>query len=73
MSQTQALIKELKAQLKAHRKTYEDVAVHLQLSHASIKRLFSEGNISLLRLDSICDMLNITLADLMLSMNIESK
>ena len=73
MSQTQALINELKAQLKAHRKTYEDIAAHLQLSHASIKRLFSEGNISLPRLESICDMLNITLVDLMLSLNIENK
>ena len=73
MSQTQALINELKAQLKAHRKTYEDIAAHLQLSHASIKRLFSEGNISLPRLESICDMLNITMADLMLSLNIENK
>ncbi|WP_435235462.1 helix-turn-helix domain-containing protein [Psychromonas sp. PT13] len=73
MSQTTTLIKELKSQLKAHRKTYEDVAAHLKLSHASVKRLFSEGNISLTRLESICDMMGITMAELVLSMTIESK
>jgi len=73
MSQTTVLITELKSQLKAHRKTYEDVAKYLQLSHASVKRLFSEGNISLTRLESICDMIGLTMADLVLSMTIESK
>lgn len=73
MSQTTALITELKSQLKAHRKTYEDVAKHLELSHASVKRLFSEENISLVRLESICDMIGLTMSDLVLSMTIENK
>ena len=73
MSQSKILINELKAQLKAHGKTYKDVAEHLQLSQASVKRLFSEGNISLTRLESICTMIEFTMAELVLSMTIESK
>ncbi|MFT6985184.1 MAG: DNA-binding Xre family transcriptional regulator [Psychromonas sp.] len=71
MSQTTILITALKAQLKAHGKTYGDVAKYLQLSQASVKRLFSEGNISLSRLESICNMIELPLADLVLSMTIE--
>ncbi|WP_028863466.1 helix-turn-helix domain-containing protein [Psychromonas aquimarina] len=73
MSQTKILIGALKAQLKAHGKTYDDVAKYLQLSQASVKRLFSEGNISLARLESICNMIELPLADLVLSMTIEHK
>lgn len=73
MSQVRILIHALKAQLKAHGKTYKDVANHLQLSQASVKRLFSEGNISLARLESICDMIELSMADLVLSMTIENK
>jgi len=72
MSQEQALIHTLKSQLKAHGKTYLDVAAHLNLSHASVKRLFSEENLSLHRLICICEMLDITLADLVLSMTVNS-
>lgn len=72
MSQTQALINALKLQLKAHGKTYLDVAQHLNLSHASVKRLFSEETISLNRLEAICTMMDLALTDLVLSMTIES-
>ena len=72
MSQSQLLISTLKSQLKAHSKTYLDVAEYLNLSHASVKRLFSEETISLNRLENICDMLDITLADLILSMSAEN-
>ena len=72
MSQSQALIIALKCQLKAHGKTYLDVAQHLNLSHASVKRLFSDETISLNRLEAICDMMDIALADLVLSMTIEN-
>ncbi|MCW8994277.1 MAG: helix-turn-helix transcriptional regulator [Psychromonas sp.] len=71
MSQTTILLNALKAQLKAHGKTYADVAKHLQLSQASVKRLFSEGNVSLARLEAICDLIELPFADLVLSMTIE--
>ena len=73
MSQVTLLINALKAQLKAHGKTYNDVAEYLQLSHASVKRLFSGGKISISRLESICNMIELPLTDLLLSMNIEHK
>lgn len=72
MSQSQALISALKSQLKAHGKTYLDVANHLKLSHASVKRLFSEESISLNRLEAICDMMDLALTDLVMSMTIEN-
>ncbi len=41
VAQTRQLIDTLKRALKAYRKTYADVALHLWLSEVSIKRLFS--------------------------------
>jgi len=43
----------LKKQLKAHGKTYADVAELLQLSEASVKRLFAEQSFTLKRLERI--------------------
>lgn len=69
MAQTSALLKALKKELKAHGFTYDDVAKHLGLAQASIKRIFSEENISLSRLDQICQMLNIEISDLIKTMS----
>jgi len=44
--------------------TYLDVANHLGLTEASVKRMFSQEDISLRRLDSICQMLEIDLSHL---------
>lgn len=68
MAQTSALFKTLKKELKANGLTYADVAMHLDLAQASIKRLFSEENISLARLDQICQMMNIEISDLVKNM-----
>jgi len=64
MAHRAQLVNTLKASLKAHGKTYADVATYLQLSETSIKRLFSEGNFSLQRLDDICKMINMEISDL---------
>ncbi len=64
MSQTAAVIKTLKRQLKAVGKTYQDVAELLGLSEASIKRLFSEQDLSLSRLEAICDFIDLDLIQL---------
>ena len=72
MPQTSTLLYALKKSLKAEGLTYEDVAKHLDLSQASIKRLFSEENISLSRLDQICQMMNMEISDLVNKM-IEQK
>ena len=69
MPQTQQLIDTLKHALKAQKKTYADVASVLELSEASVKRLFAEKNLSLLRLEQVCQMLNMEISDLVQLMN----
>jgi hypothetical protein len=49
MSQSQAMIQTLKKVIRQQDKTYKDVAVALQLSEASVKRLFAEKTFSLER------------------------
>ena len=64
MSQTPALIATLKKQLKAHGKTYADLAKVLDLSEASVKRLFSENNFTLQRLETACQLIGLQLDEL---------
>lgn len=64
MSQTQAIIDCLKSELKAQSKTYAQVSTALGLSEASVKRLFSTGNFSLPRLDTLCELLGLSVAEL---------
>ena len=65
MAQTVALLDTLKRALRAHGKTYADVAIKLEISVASVKRLFAERSMSLERLDRICTMLNLEVSDLL--------
>jgi len=69
MAQTRELIKTLKTALKAQGKTYADVAVELGLTEASVKRLFSQQSFSLDRLDQVCNLLDMEIADLVQLMN----
>lgn len=64
MSQKNLLIETLKKALKTHGLRYEDVANELGLSTGTIKRLFSEQDFSLDRLEQICAMMDIELSDL---------
>lgn len=64
MSQSTELIDALKRLLKARGKTYADVARHLGLSEASVKRQFSRQSFSLRTLESICELLQIDLLEL---------
>lgn len=68
MSQKITLIKMLKRALKQHGLTYEDVAKELDLAHGSVKRLFSQYDFSLDRLDQICGMIGMEISDLVLMM-----
>lgn len=61
---TSALIQALKAALKTQSITYEDLAKRLQLSHASVKRLFAEETFTLKRIEEICRVLDIDFFDL---------
>lgn len=69
MAQTRELIRSLKTALKARGKTYADVAVHLGLTEASVKRLFSKQSFSLERLDQVCHLLDMEISDLVQLMN----
>jgi DNA-binding Xre family transcriptional regulator len=64
MAQTSLFLQSIKSCLKEKGLTYADVAVSLSLSEASVKRIFSEENISLHRLDQICQMMKMDLCDL---------
>jgi DNA-binding Xre family transcriptional regulator len=64
MSQTHHLITTLKQMLKAKRMTYAQVAAHLGLSEASVKRQFSRQTISLRTLESICSLIHLEFHEL---------
>jgi len=64
MSQTTQLLSTLKKCLKAKGITYRQLAEKIDLSEASIKRLFSEQTFSLTRLEEICTILDMNFYDL---------
>jgi DNA-binding Xre family transcriptional regulator len=64
MSQTTQLLNTLKKCLKAKGLTYRQLGQAMNLSEASIKRLFSEQTFSLKRLEEICDILDLNIYDL---------
>ncbi len=68
MSETRALIGALKRRLRAQRVTYREVAAHLGLSEASVKRMFSRADFRLDRLEAICSLIDCTLPELVQEM-----
>jgi DNA-binding Xre family transcriptional regulator len=64
MPQTKLIIDTLKQELRKQGVTYKQVAQALQLSEASVKRLFSERSFTLSRLGQVCAVLNLEIADL---------
>lgn len=71
MPQINALLNTLKKALKAHSLTYADIAPKLDLTEASVKRLFSEQSISLARLEEICHIMEMEISDLVQMMSEE--
>ncbi|MCU6432515.1 helix-turn-helix transcriptional regulator [Undibacterium sp. Jales W-56] len=63
------LIDALKRELKARNITYADLAVRIGMSEASVKRMFSQKNFTLQRLDEILNATEISLRDLALASN----
>lgn len=57
MRDSERLIKILKTELRRQNKTYADLAAVLNLSLASIKRLFTKGQFTLTRLEAVCQYL----------------
>lgn len=66
MSQIKQISTTLKTLLRQHQVTYKDIAQHLGMSEANIKRIFSTQSFSLSRLEDICKLINISLSDLFL-------
>jgi DNA-binding Xre family transcriptional regulator len=53
----------LKAVMKSRQITYRELARHIRLSEASVKRIFSRGTLTLARLDEICRALEVSLSE----------
>ncbi|MBI1396161.1 MAG: XRE family transcriptional regulator [Betaproteobacteria bacterium] len=64
MADTAALIDALKRALRARRINYSQVAARLELSEASVKRLFSRGGFTLERFEEVCALAGTTLVEL---------
>src|SRR5690606_23321821 len=58
------LVNALKRSLRAQGLTYRELALRIGLSEAAVKRMFSRRAMSLLRLEQICQVLDIGLAEL---------
>jgi AcrR family transcriptional regulator len=59
------IVTELKRALRASGHTYADVARKLDLSVASVKRLFSQEDLSLARIDAICELIGLGLIEIL--------
>ena len=59
------IVATVKRELKARGKTYRDVATALNMSEASVKRLFASERFTVERLAEISDLLGYTLAELL--------
>lgn len=64
MSQIILVSATLKRLLKQQQLTYKSIAIALDMSEANIKRIFASNSFTLERLEQICDLLAISLADL---------
>lgn len=64
MARTAALVDSLKRELRARNITYAAVAKRLDISEASVKRMLSQKEFSLSRLDAICELAGIEASDL---------
>jgi len=63
MKQTEAIHDALKRVMRSSGKTYAEAAKVLKLSEASIKRLLSRAELSLERLEILCDWLEVEISD----------
>lgn len=64
MSTTTDLVLALKKELKAAQMTYASLAQAMGMAESSVKRMFAKGDMSLSRIDAICNALKIDFADL---------
>lgn len=65
MAERTQIVSELKKALRESGHTYADVAEKLQLSIASVKRLFCTEDLSLHRVDQICELIGVGLREIL--------
>jgi DNA-binding Xre family transcriptional regulator len=65
MDQTRQVVETLKRCLKMRGLTYRTLAERINLSEASVKRIFSERSFTLRRLEQVCGALEISLSELL--------
>lgn len=69
MPQLANLLDELKRHLRKQGITYLQIARHLKMSESSVKRMFSRQSFSAKRLEAICNLAGLEIADLVELMN----
>lgn len=72
MPKATTLVDSLKRELKVRNITYAELATRISMSEASVKRMFSQKNFTLQRLDEILQATEISLRDLALNSGEES-
>lgn len=69
MPQLASLVDELKRHLRKQGITYLQIAKHLRMSESNVKRMFSRQSFSARRLETICNLAGLEIADLVELMN----
>jgi transcriptional regulator with XRE-family HTH domain len=69
MPQLASLVDELKRYLRKQGITYQRIAQHLGMSESNVKRMFSRQSFSAKRLEAICNLAGLEIADLVDLMN----
>jgi transcriptional regulator with XRE-family HTH domain len=65
MSSPELLLQVLRSEMRAANMTYRGLAERLELSESSIKRMFSQGDMSLSRLALVCKVIGVALEDVL--------
>ena len=73
MHQHKAIVQAAKNELKRQGKTYQDLALGLNLSESTVKRMFALNAINLERLDQVCDFLEMEITELVSSIERDKK
>ncbi len=64
MARSSRIVATLKKELRLRSLSYRVLAEELGLSESAVKQMFAGGNMSLKRLDAVCDVLGIEISDL---------
>lgn len=65
MSSPESLLRVLRSEMRAADLTYKALGARLDLSESSIKRMFSQGDMSLSRLAQVCEAIGVALEDVL--------